>query len=191
MSTPRSALSVAQRQRIEIAKALSQNARILIMDEPTASLAEADVKRLMSIVRRLRERGVGIVYVSHRLPEIFALADRVTVLRDGALIATRPIGEVDEAGLVAMMVGRSIDQLFPKSEVEIGEVVLRVEGLQRGNRVRDVSFALRRGEILALPAWSVPAAPSWRDSVRDHAGDLRDDQAQRQACADHLAAAGA
>jgi ABC-type sugar transport system ATPase subunit len=145
-----SALSVAQRQRIEIAKALSQNARILIMDEPTASLAEADVKRLMSIVRRLRERGVGIVYVSHRLPEIFALADRVTVLRDGALIATRPIGEVDEAGLVAMMVGRSIEQLFPKSEVEIGEVVLRVEGLQRGNRVRDVSFALRRGEILGI-----------------------------------------
>lgn len=100
-------LSVAQRQRVEIAKALSRDARVLIMDEPTASLAEADVQRLMDVVRALRARGVAIIYVSHRMPEIFALADRVTVLRDGALIGTKEIGEVTEASLVAMMVGRS------------------------------------------------------------------------------------
>ena len=119
-------LSVANRQRVEIAKALSQNARVLIMDEPTAALADADVRRLMAVVGRLRARGVGIIYVSHKLPEIFELADRVTVLRDGALIGTRPIGEVTEQTLVAMMVGREIDHLFPKSEPSIGETILKV-----------------------------------------------------------------
>ncbi len=89
-------LSVANRQRVEIARALAQNARVVIMDEPTAALAEADVQRLMEIVRRLKARGVGIIYVSHKLPEIFALADRVTVLRDGKHVATKPIGEVSE-----------------------------------------------------------------------------------------------
>jgi ABC-type sugar transport system ATPase subunit len=143
-------LSVANRQRVEIAKALSQDARVLIMDEPTAALAEADVQRLMQVVRRLRQRGVGIVYVSHRMPEIFALADRVTVLRDGAHVATRPIGEVDEAALVAMMVGRPVDQLFPKVEAEIGAVVLEAEGLGREGTVRDISLALRSGEILGI-----------------------------------------
>jgi rhamnose transport system ATP-binding protein len=143
-------LSVANRQRVEIAKALSQNAKLLIMDEPTAALADADVHRLMTVVRRLRDRGVGIVYVSHKLPEIFALADRVTVLRDGALIGTRPLAEVTEATLVAMMVGREIDHLFPKPEPVIGDAVLKVTGLSFGDRVRDASFELRRGEILGL-----------------------------------------
>ncbi|MFO1208403.1 MAG: sugar ABC transporter ATP-binding protein [Amaricoccus sp.] len=143
-------LSVANRQRIEIAKALSQNAKLLIMDEPTAALADADVQRLMTVVKRLRDRGVGIIYVSHKLPEIFELADRVTVLRDGALIGTRPIAEVTEASLVAMMVGREIDQLFPKPEPNIGDVILKVSSLSFGDRVRDVSFELRRGEILGL-----------------------------------------
>ena len=143
-------LSVANRQRIEIAKALSQNATMLIMDEPTAALADADVRRLMAVVKRLRNRGVGIVYVSHKQPEIFEIADRVTVLRDGALIGTRPIAEVSEASLVAMMVGREIDHLFPKPEPKIGETILKVEGLSFGDRVRGVSFELRRGEILGL-----------------------------------------
>ena len=106
-------LSVGNRQRIEIARALAQDARVLIMDEPTAALAEADVQRLMAIVRTLCARGVAIVYVSHRMPEIFALAHRVTVLRDGQHVATRPVSEVDEAQLVSMMVGRSIDRLYP------------------------------------------------------------------------------
>ncbi|MCR4266148.1 sugar ABC transporter ATP-binding protein [Nitratireductor sp. ZSWI3] len=143
-------LSVAQRQRVEIAKALSKDARILIMDEPTASLVESDVQRLMEVVRQLRARGVGIVYVSHRLPEIFALADRVTVLRDGAHVATRNIEEVDEQQLVSMMVGRPIDSLFPKAEAKIGEPVLEVKSLNHGRQVRDISFTLRRGEILGI-----------------------------------------
>jgi ABC-type sugar transport system ATPase subunit len=143
-------LSVANRQRVEIAKALSQDPRVLIMDEPTASLAEADVTRLMDVVRRLRERGVAIVYVSHKLPEIFALADRVTVLRDGALIGTRMAKEVDEPGLISMMVGRSIDQLFPKVEATRGEPVLEVEDLRYRTVVNGVSFSVRAGEILGI-----------------------------------------
>src|SRR5204862_8103035 len=96
-------LSVANRQRVEIAKALSQEARVLIMDEPTAALADTDVRRLMDVLRRLRQRGVGIVYISHKIPEIFALADRVTVLRDGTFVGTRAISEVNEGTLVSMM----------------------------------------------------------------------------------------
>ena len=143
-------LSVAQRQRVEIAKALSKNARVLIMDEPTASLVESDVQQLMTVIRQLRDRGVGIVYVSHRMSEIFALADRVTVLRDGAFVATEEIGAVDEARLVSLMVGRPIESLFPKAEVPIGETVLEVRNLNRGRQVRDISFALRKGEILGV-----------------------------------------
>jgi rhamnose transport system ATP-binding protein len=143
-------LSVAQRQRVEIAKALSKNARILIMDEPTASLVESDVQRLMAVVRQLRDRGVGIVYVSHRMSEIFALADRVTVLRDGAHVGTHDIGDVDERKLVSMMVGRPIDSLFPKADATIGETVLEVKNLNHGRHVQDISFSLRRGEILGI-----------------------------------------
>jgi rhamnose transport system ATP-binding protein len=143
-------LSIANRQRVEIAKALSQDAKVLIMDEPTAALADADIRRLIAVVKRLRERGVGIIYVSHKLPEIFELADRVTVLRDGQLIGTRPIAEVNEQSLVAMMVGREIDHLFPRGEPNIGEVLLRVENVSHGSRVHDISFELRRGEILGL-----------------------------------------
>jgi ABC-type sugar transport system ATPase subunit len=143
-------LSVASRQRVEIAKALSQDPRVLVMDEPTTSLAEGDVSRLMAIVRRLRERGVGIVYVSHRLREIFALADRVTVLRDGACIGTRPIAEVTEASLISMMVGRSIDQLFPKVEAPRGRTLLELRNLSYRRAVREVSLTVRQGEILGI-----------------------------------------
>jgi ABC-type sugar transport system ATPase subunit len=143
-------LSVANRQRVEIAKALSQDARVLIMDEPTASLAEADVQQLIGIVRRLRDRGVGIVYVSHKLPEVFALADRATVLRDGRLVGTEPIAALDERKIVSMMVGRSIDQLFPKVPAKLGDVVLDVRNVSHGTIVRDVSFQLRAGEILGI-----------------------------------------
>ncbi len=143
-------LSVANRQRVEIAKALSQNARVLIMDEPTAALAEADVQRLMDVVRRLRASGVAIVYVSHRMAEIFALADRVTVLRDGALVGTRDIGDVDEARLVSMMVGRDVDRLFPKVEAERGAVVLELKGVCYGRKVRDISLDVHAGEIVGI-----------------------------------------
>ena len=143
-------LSVASRQRVEIAKALSQDPRVLVMDEPTTSLAEGDVSRLMAIVRRLRARGVGIVYVSHRLREIFALADRVTVLRDGARIGTRPIAEVTEVSLISMMVGRSIDQLFPKVDAPRGRTLLELRNLSYRRAVRDVSLTVRQGEILGI-----------------------------------------
>ena len=143
-------LSVANRQRVEIAKALSQDAKIVVMDEPTAALSETDAQRLLTIVRRLCERGVGVVYVSHRMPEIFAIADRVTVLRDGALIGTRAIAEVDRQTLVSMMVGRSIDQLFPKLSVQHGPTVLEVRRLSYKKDVHDISFTLRAGEILGI-----------------------------------------
>lgn len=145
-----SALSVGNRQRIEIARALAQDARVLIMDEPTAALAEADVQRLMAIVRNLCARGVAIVYVSHRMPEIFALAHRVTVLRDGKHVATKPVSEVDEAQLVSMMVGRSIDRLYPPKQGEDGEVILELRDTAHRNVVRGISLTLRRGEILGL-----------------------------------------
>ena len=157
-------LSVANRQRVEIAKALSQNARVLIMDEPTAALADADVQRLMAVVKRLRDRGVGIVYVSHRLPEIFALADRVTVLRDGALVGTRPIGEVTESD-ARLDDGRPRDRpalpeaAMPRSArwcSSSKDVSLRRPG------ARHLLRAPRAARSSASPAWSAPAAPSSR-----------------------------
>ena len=144
------ALSVADRQRVEIARALSQEAQVLVMDEPTAALAEADVQRLMDIVRKLKTRGVAIVYVSHRLPEIFALADRVTVLRDGNHVGTRDISEVDEPSLVSMMVGRAIDRLYPKKQGKSGEVLLELREVSYKSVVRGATLQLKRGEILGI-----------------------------------------
>jgi ABC-type sugar transport system ATPase subunit len=143
-------LSVANRQRVEIAKALSQNARVLIMDEPTAALTEADVERLFRIVRLLRARGVGVVYISHRMAEIFALADRVTVLRDGEHVATREVARTSEPELIALMVGRTIDSLFPKVAAPVGEPVLEVVDLVSPPVVRGVSLTVRAGEIVGL-----------------------------------------
>lgn len=143
-------LSVGNRQRVEIAKALSFNARILIMDEPTAALTETDVEQLFDIVRLLRERGVGIIYISHRLNEVFELADRVTVLRDGKYIGTKEVSETNEDDLIGMMVQRSIDNLFPKMEGPIGEPVLQVRHLHRPPLAHDVSFEVRAGEIVGL-----------------------------------------
>jgi ABC-type sugar transport system ATPase subunit len=120
------------------------------MDEPTAALAESDVQRLMDIVLRLRSRGVAIVYVSHRLAEIFALADRVTVLRDGAHVGTKDIREVDEAKLVSMMVGRAIERLYPAKEGVSGETVLELRRVFQRTAVKDVSLELKSGEILGI-----------------------------------------
>lgn len=144
------ALSIGNRQRVEIAKALSRKARLLIMDEPTAALTEADVEKLFAIVRRLKERGVGIVYISHRLEEVFELADRVTVLRDGQFVATKPVSATDKDDLINMMVGRTIDALFPKADAQIGDVVLQVTELHRPPLTKDVSFQVRAGEIVGL-----------------------------------------
>ena len=143
-------LNVGNRQRVEIAKALSKGAKLLIMDEPTAALSEADVASLFKTVRLLRERGVGVVYISHKLSEVFALADRVSVLRDGEYIGTQNVADVTEGELINMMVGRTIDQLFPKQEAEVGEVVLEVRHLTDEPHTRDVSFTVRAGEIVGL-----------------------------------------
>ena len=143
-------LNVGNRQRVEIAKALSLDARILIMDEPTAALAESDVEQLFSIVRLLRERGVSIIYISHRLNEVFELADRVTVLRDGEYIGAKDVDDTSESELISMMVGRTIENLFPKQKAAIGDVVLEVRNLNRPPLTRDISFTVRAGEIVGL-----------------------------------------
>ncbi|MEH2484096.1 sugar ABC transporter ATP-binding protein [Bradyrhizobium sp. AZCC 2230] len=143
-------LSVGNRQRVEILRALSQDARILIMDEPTAALTEYDVTRLFDIVRKLKARGVAVIYISHRLDEIFAIADRVTVLRDGAHVATRHVADTDAAGLVQLMVGRRIESLFPKITVPIGQPVLEVMDLERRPLTRSISLTVRAGEIVGL-----------------------------------------
>jgi rhamnose transport system ATP-binding protein len=143
-------LSVGNRQRVEIAKALSHNARILIMDEPTAALTEHDVERLFGIVRLLRSRGVAVVYISHRLEEVFLLADRVTVLRDGELVATKEVAATDHGDLVHMMVGRRIEALFPKAEATRGKVMLELNGVVRRPATKGVSLRLHAGEILGI-----------------------------------------
>jgi len=144
------ALSVGNRQRVEILRALSHDARILIMDEPTAALTESDVTRLFDVVARLKQRGVGIVYISHRLDEIYAIGDRVTVLRDGAYVGTRDVADTNTAGLVQMMVGRRIDNLFPKTPAPIGEPVLEARDLVRHPMTKGVSLTVRAGEIVGL-----------------------------------------
>jgi rhamnose transport system ATP-binding protein len=148
--TPVRGLGVADRQLLEIAKALSSNARLLIMDEPTAALSPREVESLFATARRLRDRGVVIVFISHRLEEVTEIADTVTVLRDGRHVTTRPAAELPHAEIVRLMVGRSLDALFPKEEAEIGDVLFRAERLTRKGVFSDISFELRRGEIVGL-----------------------------------------
>jgi rhamnose transport system ATP-binding protein len=144
-------LSMPEQQVVEIAKAIGAGARILIMDEPTASLSDREVDRLFAVIRQLRQDGVGIIYISHRLDEIAAIADRVTVLRDGETIGTRPIEEVNREELIRMMVGRDIAAVFPKRTTNIGEVALEARNLEnRELRVRGVTLSVRKGEILGL-----------------------------------------
>jgi len=143
-------LSIAQQQMVEIARAFSINAQILIMDEPTSSLTLHEVDDLFRLVRRLRAEGTAIIFISHRLEELFSLADRVTVLRDGSYVDTRSMKDVTRDDLIRMMVGRTITNLFPKQDVQAGDVVLKVENLTRAGSFQDVSFELRRGEILGL-----------------------------------------
>jgi ABC-type sugar transport system ATPase subunit len=148
--TPCSRLSVAQQQIVEIAKALAHDASLVVMDEPTAALTPEEVRTLLSIVRDLKRQGIGILYVSHRLEEVFQIADRVMVLRDGAHVGTRAATALTRQQLIEMMVGRKIEQEFPRREVVIGEPRLVVNNLSRGNAVRGVSFCVRRGEVVAL-----------------------------------------
>ncbi|MER5390577.1 sugar ABC transporter ATP-binding protein [Saccharopolyspora sp. NPDC002686] len=143
-------LSTAEQQRVELAKALAVQAKVLILDEPTASLTEGEAEELFGLVRELTAKGIAVLYISHRLDEIFEIGDRVTVMRDGAVVATRPVAELDEAQLVQLMVGRDVSNLYPRTYNEPGEVRLRVSGLTRDDAVRDVSFEVRAGEIVGL-----------------------------------------
>ena len=143
-------LSVAQQQVVEIAKALSLNARILVMDEPSATLTPQEVDRLFAVIRDLKSRGIGVIYISHRLDEIFRIADRVMVLRDGALVGTKCLADVDRRRLIEMMVGRSLEDEFPQKRAAIGQERLVVRNLSRAQKVQDVSFSVRRGEVLAF-----------------------------------------
>jgi rhamnose transport system ATP-binding protein len=164
-------LSMPEQQLVEISKALAVGARILILDEPTASLTGREVDLLLNLMRTLRHEGTGIIYITHRLPEVFQIADRLTVLRDGESVATRPVsterrstkgetkertdtregGPVTEVELIRLMVGREISAIFPPSESQPTDVVLRVDGLGcRTSGIRNVSFELRRGEVLGL-----------------------------------------
>ena len=142
-------LSMADQQLIEIAKSLSFDARVLILDEPTASLSAHEVERLFTIVRRFRDRGVAVLFVSHRLGEVFELCDRATVLRDGRHVVTTDTRDLTTADLVRYMVGRAVS-LFPKVETPTGDVVLEVDGLSRADAFRDITLTLRAGEIVGL-----------------------------------------
>jgi len=141
---------VAQQQVVEIAKAISIRARVVVMDEPSACLTLQEVERLFNIIRDLKKHSIGIVYISHRLEEIFEVADRVTVMRDGKYIGTRSIEQVNISELIEMMVGRTIENEFPKVKASIGEDRLVVENLCRAGAVDNVSFSVRAGEVLGL-----------------------------------------
>ncbi|MGG4144470.1 sugar ABC transporter ATP-binding protein [Paenibacillus algorifonticola] len=143
-------LSVAEQQIVEIAKALSAEAKIIIMDEPTAALTKRESEELYRITERLRDRGASIIFISHRFEDMYRLASKVTVFRDGKYIGSWQVDEIDNKDLIVAMVGREITQLFPKTEAKLGEEVLRTEGLGRTGYFADISFSLRRGEILGF-----------------------------------------
>jgi inositol transport system ATP-binding protein len=143
-------LSVAQAQMVEIAKAIAFGSRIIIMDEPTSAITEREVARLHEMINQLRQAGTAIIYITHKMDEVFAISDEITVFRDGTWVATELASNIDRNGLISLMVGRELTQLFPKEDAEIGEVILEVTGLNRGRQVRDVSFKVRRGEILGF-----------------------------------------
>ena len=142
-------LSISEKQIVEIAKAISREAKILVMDEPTAALSAEETQSLFSIIRTLKAKGVGIIYISHRLKEIFEITDRVTVLRDGKKVGTLKTKDTDANKLVEMMVGRDIKDMYPKKEVEIGDYIMEVKNL-KADGIEDISFKLRKGEILGI-----------------------------------------
>jgi rhamnose transport system ATP-binding protein len=147
---PAGSLSVAQKHIVQIARALTTEARVMIMDEPTAALSHHEAEDLFRITRRLRDTGCAVLFISHKFEEVFALADRYAVFRDGASVGAGVVAETDSEQLIRLMVGRSVEQLFPKQPATIGAELLRVENLSRGNEFEDISFPVRQGEILGV-----------------------------------------
>jgi rhamnose transport system ATP-binding protein len=143
-------LSVADQQIVEIAKALSSNSNILVMDEPTAALTTVEVERLFEVIRTLRNEGAAVLFISHRLEEVFTICQRITIMRDGRFVRTDAIGDITVDEVIRSMVGRDLDALFPKTETEPGDVVLQVDHVSREGVLHDISFTVRRGEIVAL-----------------------------------------
>ncbi|NQT84888.1 sugar ABC transporter ATP-binding protein [bacterium] len=143
-------LSIAQRQLVEIARALAAESEVIIMDEPTSSLSAREAEEFFQVVRRLKAKGVGVIYISHRLEELHEVADRITVLRDGQRIITTPFHSIEMSEIIRHMVGRKLSAMFPKREAKIGEEVLRVENLSRAGVLHGISFSLRAGEILSV-----------------------------------------
>lgn len=143
-------LSIAEKQLVEICKALSFNAKLVIMDEPSATLTEKELKSLYHILNTLREKGVAIIYISHRLEEVFEIADRVSVLRDGTYITTKDVSDTNRKELIALMVGRELGQEYPKTKVLLGDEIIRVNKLSRRTKVHDVSMFARKGEIVGI-----------------------------------------
>lgn len=149
LDTPVSRLSIAQQQMVEIAKALSVQSKVIAMDEPSATLTNHELKNLFNLIRNLKAQGISVIYISHRLEEIFEVCDRLTVFRDGESIGTRNIGDIDREGIIEMMVGRKITDEFPKEVFSPGAEILRVNELSRGF-VKKISFAVHKGEIVSL-----------------------------------------
>ncbi len=144
-------LSVGQQQMVEICKALMVDAKVLIMDEPTAALTQSETEGLFRLIKSLREKGVSIVYISHRMEEIFELCDRITILRDGTYVDTKYIKDINMDDIVRMMIGREIGERYPKREgLTIGDEVIRVEGLTKGKTFKDVNFSVKAGEVLGV-----------------------------------------
>ncbi|MEA4854498.1 MAG: sugar ABC transporter ATP-binding protein [Christensenella sp.] len=143
-------LSLAKQQMVEIAKSVLYDAKVVIMDEPTSSLTEIEVNQLFKVIEDMKKKGVTIIYISHRMEEIFKIGDNISVMRDGEYVGQWPISETDEQSLIKNMVGRTITNMFPKEKVPIGDVVLEVKNLSRKGEFNNVSFSVRRGEILGF-----------------------------------------
>ncbi len=143
-------LSIAQQQIVEIFKAVSINAKVVIMDEPTSSLTETETEILFRIIRSLKKKGISVIFITHRLDEVFEVSDRVTVLRDGNYIGTKDITDITKSEMIKMMIGRELKKQFPERNVELGEEYFRVENLSNGRKIKDVSFSVRKGEVLGF-----------------------------------------
>ncbi len=149
-NTKMAELSVASQQMVEIAKAISYNSELIIMDEPTSAITEKEVEHLFRIIHDLKEKNISIIYITHKMDEVFKISDDITVLRDGEYISTDKSEDINKNSLITKMVGRDLNQVFPKIDVPIGDVILKVENLSRDGNFRDVSFELREGEILGI-----------------------------------------